>query len=209
MPRPTVDYSLYYVTGRALLPSSSDPDFYLEHLELALKGGVTVVQIREKDVDGGEFYEVARRSKLVCDRVSSVSPACRFVLVRTLMMSSALQYNVPLFINDRLDIALLLDCHLHVGQSDLPYPLARTLLGPDRLLGVSVNTPAEMQEILDQPKGTVDYVGIGPCFGTQTKKNLNPIVGPRGVRDVLQVLGESEIKAVVIGACGGDNLPKS
>ncbi|GAA5966136.1 hypothetical protein JCM8115_003035 [Rhodotorula mucilaginosa] len=184
MPRPTVDYSLYYVTGRALLPSSSDPDFYLEHLELALKGGVTVVQIREKDVDGGEFYEVARRSKLVCDR-----------------------YNVPLFINDRLDIALLLDCHLHVGQSDLPYPLARTLLGPDRLLGVSVNTPAEMQEILDQPKGTVDYVGIGPCFGTQTKKNLNPIVGPRGVRDVLQVLGESEIKAVVIGGITPETIP--
>lgn len=75
MPRPTVDYSLYYVTGRALLPSSSDPDYYLEHLELALKGGVTVVQIREKDVDGGEFYEVARRSKLVCDRVSPVSSA--------------------------------------------------------------------------------------------------------------------------------------
>lgn len=112
------------------------------------------------------------------------------------------KYNVPLFINDRLDIALLLSCHLHVGQSDLPYPLARQLLGPDRLLGVSVNTSAEMREILSpERKGMVDYVGIGPCFGTQTKKNLNPIVGPRGVRDVLQVLGDSEIKAVVIGAC--------
>lgn len=73
MTRPAVDYSLYYVTGRALLPSSSDPDYYLQHLELALKGGVTVVQIREKDVDGGEFFQVARRSKQVCDRVSSAS----------------------------------------------------------------------------------------------------------------------------------------
>lgn len=79
MPRPAVDYSLYYVTGRALLPSSSDPDYYLKHLELALKGGVTVVQIREKDVDGGEFYEVARRSKLLCDQVSSVPPPSRHV----------------------------------------------------------------------------------------------------------------------------------
>ncbi|GAA5872926.1 hypothetical protein JCM3774_004878 [Rhodotorula dairenensis] len=184
MTRPAIDYSLYYVTGRALLPSSSDPNYYLHHLELALKGGVTVVQVREKDVDGGEFHEVARRSKEVCDR-----------------------YNVPLFINDRLDIALLLDCHLHVGQSDLPYPLARSLLGPDRLLGVSVNTPAEMREILDQPRGTVDYVGIGPCFGTQTKKNLNPIVGPRGVRDVLQVLGDSDIKAVVIGGITTETIP--
>ena len=79
MPRPAVDYSLYYVTGRALLPSSSDPDYYLKHLELALKGGVTVVQIREKDVDGGELYEVARRSKLLCDQVSSVPPPSRHV----------------------------------------------------------------------------------------------------------------------------------
>lgn len=113
---------------------------------------------------------------------------------------SRAQYNVPLFINDRLDIALLLSCHLHVGQSDLPYQLARHLLGPDRLLGVSVNTPEEMLDILKpEHAGMVDYVGIGPAFGTKTKKNLNPVIGVRGVRDVLQVLGDSEIKAVVIG----------
>lgn len=68
--KPTIDYSLYYVTGRALLPASEDKDYYLTHLEAALKGGVTVVQVREKDVDGGEFLEVARRSKEVCDKVS-------------------------------------------------------------------------------------------------------------------------------------------
>ncbi|POY71534.1 putative Thiamine phosphate synthase, or putative Hydroxyethylthiazole kinase [Rhodotorula taiwanensis] len=187
MPRPTVDYSLYYVTGRSLLPTTSTAplDSYLDHLELALQGGVTVVQIREKDVDGREFYEVARRSKLVCDK-----------------------YNVPLFINDRLDIALLLSCHLHVGQSDLPYQLARHLLGPDRLLGVSVNTPDEMLDILKpEHAGMVDYVGIGPAFGTQTKKNLNPVIGVRGVRDVLQVLGDSEIKAVVIGGITPETIP--
>lgn len=89
MPRPTVDYSLYYVTGRALLPTpppaaadnasapgstAHDGEYYLEHLEHALKGGVTVVQIREKDVDGGDFFVIARRSKEVCDRVSSPLP---------------------------------------------------------------------------------------------------------------------------------------
>lgn len=79
MPRPRVDYSLYYVTGRSLLPPApasytGPPDeWYLAHLEQALAGGVTVVQVREKDVDGGEFYEVARRSKEVCDRVRSPS----------------------------------------------------------------------------------------------------------------------------------------
>ncbi|GAA5848789.1 hypothetical protein JCM8547_006346 [Rhodosporidiobolus lusitaniae] len=188
MPKPSVDYSLYYVTGRSLLPPAPKDytgpanEWYLAHLEQALKGGVTVVQIREKDVDGGEFYEVARRSKQVCDK-----------------------YNVPLFINDRLDIAVLLKAHLHVGQSDLPARLARQLLGPDALLGVSVNTAREMQLVLDE--GVADYVGIGPCFGTQTKKNLNPIMGPRGVRDILQVLGESEVKAVVIGGITPSTIP--
>ncbi|GAA6055605.1 hypothetical protein JCM3770_006721 [Rhodotorula araucariae] len=186
--KPSVDYSLYYVTGRSLLPAppasytGSPAEYYLAHLEQALQGGVTVVQIREKDVDGGEFYDVARRSKDVCDK-----------------------YNVPLFINDRLDIACLLGCHLHVGQSDLPARLARQLLGPDALLGVSVNTVAEMREVLDQ--GVADYVGVGPCFGTQTKKNLNPIMGPRGVRAILEVLGESDVKAVVIGGITPATIP--
>ncbi|KPV74592.1 uncharacterized protein RHOBADRAFT_15851 [Rhodotorula graminis WP1] len=188
MSRPRIDYSLYYVTGRSLLPpaptSYTGPpgDWYLAHLEQALAGGVTVVQVREKDVDGGEFYEVARRSKEVCDR-----------------------YNVPLFVNDRLDIACLLKCHLHVGQSDLPARLARQLLGPDALLGVSVNTVDEMRLVLDE--GVADYVGIGPCFGTQTKKNLNPIMGPRGVRAILEVLGDSEVKAVVIGGITPSTIP--
>lgn len=71
MSRPTPSYSLYYVTGRPLLPSpySSNPG-HLEHLERALQGGVTVVQVREKDVDTREFWEVARGSKEVCDKVS-------------------------------------------------------------------------------------------------------------------------------------------
>ncbi|GAA5909387.1 hypothetical protein JCM5296_007021 [Sporobolomyces johnsonii] len=188
MPKPTVDYGLYYVTGRQCLPapppSYSGPaqEYYLHHLELALRGGVSVVQVREKDVDGGEFYEVARKSKEVCDK-----------------------YNVPLLINDRLDIALALSCGLHVGQDDLPSTLARRLLGPDAIIGVSVNTPEELQTVLDE--GVADYVGVGPCFGTQTKKNLNPIMGPRGVRDVLEVLGESEVKAVVIGGITPQTIP--
>ncbi|BGP17333.1 hypothetical protein JCM10213_007547 [Rhodosporidiobolus nylandii] len=188
MPRPPCDYSLYYVTGRSLLPpapssyTGATEDWYLAHLEQALKGGVSVVQVREKDVDGGEFLEVARRSKEVCDR-----------------------YNVPLFINDRVDIALALGCHVHIGQSDLPAHVARNLLGPDVLLGVSVNTAAEMQQVLDE--GVADYVGIGPCFGTQTKKNLNPIMGVRGVRAILEVLGESEVKAVVIGGITPSTIP--
>lgn len=63
---------------------------------------------------------------------------------------------------------------------------------------MSVNTVDEMREVLEE--GVADYVGVGPCFGTQTKKNLNPIMGPRGVRAILETLGDSEVKAVVIGA---------
>lgn len=117
------------------------------------------------------------------------------------------QFKVPLIINDRLDIALALSCGLHVGQSDLPASLARQLLGPNALLGVSINTPAEMREVLSYEKGTVDYVGVGPCYGTETKKDLNPVMGVRGVRGILELLGESEIKAVVIGSF--PSLPSS
>lgn len=102
-----------------------------------------------------------------------------------------------MLINDRLDIALAVGCGLHVGQSDLPATLARQLLGPDQLLGVSVNTAEELKQVLEQ--GVADYVGIGPCYGTLTKKDLNPLMGTRGVRDILGVLGDSKVQAVVIG----------
>lgn len=75
MAPPPVSYALYYVTGRSLLPSppssfQDGAEYYLTHLEQALKGGVTVVQIREKDVDSRVFLEVARKSKVLCDKVS-------------------------------------------------------------------------------------------------------------------------------------------
>lgn len=103
-----------------------------------------------------------------------------------------------MLINDRLDIALAVQCGLHVGQSDLPATLARQLLGPDQLLGVSVNTEEELDQVVRE--GVADYVGIGPCYGTRTKKDLNPLMGTRGIRKILEKLGDSEIKAVVIGS---------
>lgn len=120
---------------------------------------------------------------------------------------SATQYSVPLIINDRLDIALSLSCGLHIGQSDLPALEARRLLGPNQLLGVSINTLAELDEVLAYPEGTVDYIGIGPCYGTLTKKDLNPLMGTRGVRSILKRLGESKIRAVVIGTLSSFFLP--
>ncbi|KAK4050607.1 thiamine biosynthetic bifunctional enzyme [Microbotryomycetes sp. JL201] len=183
MAPPSVNYAVYYVTGREMLPKRPhEPEYYLAHLEQALKGGVTVVQIREKDTDSRTFLEIATKSKQVCDK-----------------------YNVPMLINDRLDIALAVNCGLHVGQKDLPAKLARQLLGPDQLLGVSVNTLGELQQVVDE--GVADYIGIGPCYGTATKKDLNPLMGTRGVRAIVEALGDSHIKAVVIGGVTPMTIP--
>jgi len=116
------------------------------------------------------------------------------------------QYNVPLLINDRLDIALALDCAgWHGGQSDCPAIDARRLLGPDKIIGLSTNTEEELQEVLDQ--GVADYVGIGPAYDTATKKDLSALLGVRGVARLLGVLGESEVKSVVIGGVGAKTIP--
>ncbi|KAM0752558.1 thiamine biosynthetic bifunctional enzyme Thi4 [Meredithblackwellia eburnea MCA 4105] len=179
MVHPPVDYSIYYVTGRHLLPTGVD---FFEQLEEACASGVTVVQLREKNISTLEFFQIGQKCKAICDK-----------------------YSIPLLINDRLDLALSLSCGLHVGQTDLPAKIARQLLGPDALLGLSINTPEEMKTAIEE--GVVDYVGIGPAYETGTKKDLNAILGVRGVRDILTVLGESKIKSVIIGGVNSQTLP--
>ncbi|KAK4704353.1 thiamine-phosphate diphosphorylase / hydroxyethylthiazole kinase, partial [Phenoliferia sp. Uapishka_3] len=179
MVAPAADYSLYYVTGREQTPSGID--FYVS-LEEACKGGVTIVQLREKKLTTKEYLTIGRKCKDICDK-----------------------YSVPLIINDRVDVALALRCGLHVGQDDMPASMARSLIGPDQLLGVSINTEAEMLEALKE--GVVDYVGIGPAYTTQSKTNLSPVLGTRGVSRVLGVLGKSDIKAVVIGGVSETTIP--
>lgn len=143
-------------------------------------------------------------------------------------MSTSSQYGVPLIINDRLDIALAIGgCGLHVGQDDmqgmsaaLALPslscssfcskrhiakVARKLLGPDLLLGVSINTEEELGEALSD--NVVDYIGIGPAYDTNTKKDLHTLLGTRGVTRILGVLGDSPIKAVVIGGIQPSTIP--
>lgn len=100
-------------------------------------------------------------------------------------------------INDRLDIALAVKCGLHIGQDDFPAILARQLLGPDYLLGVSTNTEEEIRAVIAD--GVADYIGIGPVVFTASKKNLCPLLGTRGISKLLGVLDHSNIKAVAIG----------
>ncbi|KZT11068.1 Hydroxyethylthiazole kinase [Laetiporus sulphureus 93-53] len=176
-PKPTIDYSLYLVTGRELLPQCKD---YFESLEESLQGGVTLVQIREKNTETGEFLEIARRSKEICRK-----------------------YNVPILINDRIDIALGMGADgVHIGQTDMPIAVARSLLPDNAVIGVTCNTVEHVKQAV---KDGADYVGIGPAWTTQTKKLTSPVVGVRGLGDMLKALDGTNVKAVSIGGIKSTN----
>jgi len=149
------DLSLYLVTDRPLSKGRS-----LEWIvEEAVKGGVTMVQLREKDCSTRDFLELAIRLK------------------KTLK-----QYDVPLLINDRLDIVLASDADgLHIGQSDMPYNIARKLLGYDKIIGLSVETISQAKEanLMD-----VDYIGISPVFSTATKTDIKTPLGLEGIKEI-------------------------
>ncbi|KAF8606267.1 Hydroxyethylthiazole kinase [Ceratobasidium sp. AG-I] len=171
-----IDYSLYLVTGREFLPPGKD---YYESLEESIQGGVTVVQVREKKADTGEFLEIARRTKEICDK-----------------------HNVPLFINDRVDIALAVGATgVHIGQTDMPVAVARKLLSlahseSKPLIGVSVGNAEDARRAVSDG---ADYVGVGPIWATQTKHFTKPFIGVRGAGEILDVVGDAGIPAVAIG----------
>ena len=149
---------LYLVTDRDLSLGRSLEEVVSE----AVEGGVTVVQLREKGTSTGEFIELAFRLKDI------LKP-----------------YNVPLIINDRVDVALAVDAEgLHIGQSDMPYEIARKLLGPDKIIGLSVEN---MDDILESNKLDVDYVGISPVYGTPTKTDTAEPFGLEGLRRAVEL----------------------
>ena len=141
--KPAIDYSIYLVTDEACLHGRP----LLECVEEALAAGVTLVQYRAKDADGGVLYAEACRLKELCDK-----------------------YNVPLIINDRLDIVLAVGAAgVHLGQDDLPCAVARRLLGEDYIIGVSAHNPAEAVQAVSEG---ADYLGCGAVFGTATKHDV-------------------------------------
>lgn len=152
------DLSLYLVTDRSL--SLNRPLEYV--VEEAVKGGVTMVQLREKDCSSKEFYELAVRLK-IC-----LKP-----------------YKIPLIINDRLDIALACDAEgLHIGQEDIPCAIARKLFGKHKIIGLSVEN---VQDAIDANKLDVDYIGISPVFNTSTKTDTAQALGLDGIRKITQI----------------------
>ena len=149
---------LYLVTDRPL--SLGRP--LEEIVSKAVAGGVTMVQLREKEASTKEFIDLAIRLKEI------LKP-----------------YNVPLIINDRVDVALAADADgVHVGQSDMPYELARKLLGPDKIIGLSVEN---MDEVLKANELDVDYIGISPVYATQTKTDTASPFGLEGLKEAVRV----------------------
>ena len=166
-----IDLSLYLVTDK-----SDDVEKFLNTIEEAIKGGVTVVQIREKTAETLDFYNLALKVKEITTK-----------------------YNVPLIINDRVDVALAIDAEgVHVGQSDMPCDVTRKLIGEDKILGVSAAT---IDEAKKAEKDGADYIGTGAVFPTATKDDA-PSITKQDLKDVVDSIS---IPVVAIGGITLEN----
>jgi thiamine-phosphate pyrophosphorylase len=169
---PVPDLRLYLVTDSAL----AGPRGVVETVAAALAGGVTLVQVRAPEASGRAFVEQARALKALL--------AAR---------------GVPLLVNDRVDVALAADADgVHVGQSDIDPVDVRAMLGPDRIIGLSVGSPVEWQASQEQ-LAVVDYIGTGPVFSTRTKTDAGAAIGPEGLAAMIAL---SHLPVVAIGGIG-------
>ena len=172
MKKDKTDYTLYLCTDRELMST----DTLEEAVEQAVRGGCTVVQLREKDCTSLEFYETAKKVKEITDR-----------------------YQVPLIINDRVDIALAVGADgVHVGQDDLPAGEVRRILGPDKIVGVSAGSVAEA---VKAEEDGADYLGVGAMYATSTKEDAD--VTSR--EELLRIRGAVDLPIVVIGGINRSN----
>lgn len=168
-----LDYTLYLCTDRGLMSTNT----LEEAVEEAILGGVTMVQLREKDCSSKEFYETALRIKKITD-----------------------YYKVPLLINDRVDIALAVDADgVHVGQSDLPAHVVRKILGNDKIIGVSARS---VKQALEAEKNGADYLGVGAMYATGTKQDAKVT----SKEELLKIRQAVKIPIVVIGGINQKTL---
>lgn len=171
--KPEIDYTLYLCTDRRIMTTDKIED----SVELAIRGGCSVVQLREKKCPSKEFYEIAMSVKEVTDA-----------------------YEIPLLINDRVDIALAVGADgVHLGQKDLPIQVARELLGPDRIIGATANT---VELAVKAMKSGADYLGVGDVFGTLTKSGTKHIT----LDELKEIRQAVQIPVVAIGGVNADNI---
>jgi thiamine-phosphate pyrophosphorylase len=172
--KPDIDYSLYLVTDRELMLQTTIE----KSVEQSVRGGCTLVQLREKNVSSREFYETAVKVREVTARMG-----------------------VPFIINDRVDIALAVDADgVHVGQEDLPVEEVRRMVGPDRIIGVSVSN---ITEALSADGAGADYLGVGAMFATGTKTDAR-ITSMQELSDIRKVVA---LPIVVIGGINRETIP--
>lgn len=169
-----INYRLYLCTDRDLMTTQTIE----ESVELAIKGGCTIVQLREKDCSSKDFYDQALRIKKVTD-----------------------YYQVPFIINDRVDIALAVDADgVHVGQSDLPAKIVRSIIGKDKILGVSAATIEEAKKaVIDG----ADYIGVGAMNATATKTDARSVT----IDGLKAIRSQVSIPIVAIGGINKQTIP--
>lgn len=164
---------LYLVTNRY----QDSLESFLEKVETACRSGVTIIQLREKNLTTNQYYHLAKQVKEITDA-----------------------YQVPLIIDDRLDICLAVDAAgLHIGDDELPVSVARQVLGPDKILGVTAKT---VKRALEAETSGADYLGTGAIFPTTTKENA-PITLISTLKTICQTVA---IPVVAIGGLTSENI---
>ncbi|WP_172931607.1 thiamine phosphate synthase [Streptococcus sp. 79] len=164
---------LYLVTNRY----QDSVESFLAKVETACRSGVTIVQLREKNLTTNQYYQLAKQVKEITD-----------------------VYQVPLIIDDRLDVCLAVDAAgLHIGDDELPVSVARQVLGPDKILGVTAKT---VKRALEAETSGADYLGTGAIFPTTTKENA-PITLISTLKTICQTVA---IPVVAIGGLTSENI---
>jgi len=164
---------LYLVTNRY----QDSLESFLKKVETACRSGVTIVQLREKNLTTNQYYQLAKQVKEITDA-----------------------YQVPLIIDDRLDVCLAVDAAgLHIGDDELPVSVARQVLGPEKILGVTAKT---VKRALEAEEGGADYLGTGAIFPTTTKENA-PITLISTLKTICQRVA---IPVVAIGGLTSENI---
>lgn len=173
MNKEDIDFSLYLVTDRELARGRDLTKVILA----AVKGGVSIVQLREKNISTRKFVELSKKVKRI------LAPK-----------------KIPLLINDRIDVALAVDADgVHIGQNDMNYEDARRILGKNKIIGYSVESIADAQEA---EKFDCDYLGLSPVFSTLTKTDIHHELRLEGVRQIRKI---SHHKLIGIGGLNAGN----
>ena len=170
-----IDYSLYLVADSSFITLETAEKKVTE----AIEGGVTIVQLRAKDISAAEFYNMALKIKMITG-----------------------YYNMPLIINDRVDIAIAADADgVHTGQEDLPVKEVRKLIGINKIMGISVSNITEAEKA---ERDGADYLGAGAMFPTDTKLDAKYV----SIEELREIKKKVQIPVVAIGGINAGNAEK-